>query len=151
VGTEQLDAEVVETVAGVVRLRRRAAGGVGKSALLRMFADKAAEAGFAVVRIDGHDVRPNSESFLRAAGPGVGLGPVVVLVDTYELLEPLDDWLREEFVPALGRLGGGDRRAPPASAGLALGPGVAGAAAGDPVGESGRGRRDTLPGRRGGP
>ena len=76
-------------------------GGVGKSALLRMYADNAAEAGYAVVRIDGHDVRPNPESFLQAAGPGVGLGPVVVLVDTYELLEPLDDWLREEFVPGL--------------------------------------------------
>jgi hypothetical protein len=44
-------------------------------------------------------MRPNSESFLQAAGPGVGFGPVVVLVQTYELLEPVDDWLREGFGP----------------------------------------------------
>ena len=92
---------VADTGSGFAVLFVQGDGGVGKSALLRMFADQAAEAGFAVVRIDGHDVRPNSESFLQAAGPGVGLGPVVVLVDTYELLEPLDDWLREEFVPGL--------------------------------------------------
>ena len=92
---------VAETGSGFAVLFLQGDGGVGKSALLRMFADQAAEAGYAVVRIDGHDVRPNSESFLQAAGQGVGLGPVVVLVDTYELLEPLDDWLREEFVPRL--------------------------------------------------
>ena len=54
-----------------------------------MFADQAAEAGYAVVRIAGHDVRPNSESFLQAAGPGAGLGPVVVLVDTTNCLSLL--------------------------------------------------------------
>src|SRR5829696_10001653 len=92
---------VADTGSGFAVLFVQGDGGVGKSALLRMFADHAAAAGCAVVRIDGHDVRPNSESFLQAAGPGVGLGPVVVLVDTYELLEPLDEWLREKFVPGL--------------------------------------------------
>ena len=92
---------VADTGSGFVVLFVQGDGGVGKSALLRMFADQATEAGFAVVRVDGHDVRPNSESFLQVAGPDVGVGPVVVLVDTYELLEPLDDWLREEFVPGL--------------------------------------------------
>jgi hypothetical protein len=32
---------------------------------------------------------------------GCSIGSLVVLVDTCELLEPLDDWLREEFVPGL--------------------------------------------------
>lgn len=76
-------------------------GGIGKSALLRMFADQAIEAGCEVTLVDGHDVRPNPEAFLRWVGPVVQAGPMIVLVDSYELLEPLDGWLREEFVPGL--------------------------------------------------
>jgi hypothetical protein len=64
-----------------------------------MFADQAAEAGCAVVRMRWLRSAPELGVVLQAAGPGVGLGPVVVLVDSYELLEPLDDWLREGFVP----------------------------------------------------
>ena len=64
---------VADTGSGFAVLFVQGDGGVGKSALLRMYADQAAEAGYAVVRIDGHDVRPNSESFLQVAGPGVGL------------------------------------------------------------------------------
>ena len=103
-----------------------------------------------MVRIDGHDVRPNPESFLQVAGPGVGLGPVVVLVDTYELLEPLDDWLREEFVPGLsdGSLVviAGRRALPP---GWLSDPGWRELLRVIRLGNllNGRGRRDTLPGR----
>jgi hypothetical protein len=75
-------------------------GGVGKSALLRVWSRAAEAAGKAVRMVDGHDVDPNPSAFRAAAG-AIGIDPVVLVVDTYELLQPLDDWLREEFVAAL--------------------------------------------------
>lgn len=75
-------------------------GGVGKSALLRMFADLAADAGRAVLHVDGHDIRPNPPALLAALGPAPSRR-AVLLVDTFELLAPLDSWFREEFVPSL--------------------------------------------------
>jgi hypothetical protein len=74
-------------------------GGIGKSALLRMFADQAERADRSVVLIDGHDVRPNRASFRAAFDKSAATEPLVLLVDSYELLSTPDDWLREDLSP----------------------------------------------------
>ncbi|MET9231934.1 ATP-binding protein [Lentzea sp. NPDC003310] len=72
-------------------------GGVGKSALLDVFADLATEKGFEPVRVDARHLTLGRES-LPVLADGA---PVVLLVDTYELLEPVDDWVREQYLPSL--------------------------------------------------
>jgi hypothetical protein len=89
-------------------------GGIGKSALLWAFADLAVDAGATPVLLDARDAEPSPDGFLaaltRAFGLGAGRDPLetlsgtarpVLLIDTYELLSPLDRWMRERFLPAL--------------------------------------------------
>jgi AAA ATPase domain len=90
-------------------------GGVGKTALLRAFADEARIAGAVSVPLDARHFEPSPAGFTAAvrAATGleddedlaVGLGVrgrrTVVLLDTYETAAPLDDWLREQFLPEL--------------------------------------------------
>ena len=89
-------------------------GGVGKTALLAAFARVADEAGATTVSLDGRSIEPSPAGFqlaLTAALPCVeGREPVaaladlprpVLLIDTYERINPLDGWLREEFLPHL--------------------------------------------------
>ena len=90
------------------------AGGVGKTTLLQEFARVADEAGRAVVRIDGRNIEPSAAGVLFAlsqapGGEHANLAAVierwpagsVLLVDTYELLESLDDWFRLTLLPQL--------------------------------------------------
>jgi hypothetical protein len=60
-------------------------GGAGKSALLDRFADIAADAGRSVVRVNARHLRLGPD-ILPALAEGA-----VLLIDTYEVLEPLDD------------------------------------------------------------
>jgi len=88
-------------------------GGVGKSSLLGVLADVAAADGATPVKIDGRNVPTASDALLGAlAGvlhdsggdPLAALARVprpVLLLDTYESLAPIDEWVREEFLPAL--------------------------------------------------
>jgi hypothetical protein len=90
-------------------------GGVGKTALLRAFADEARIAGAVSVPLDARHFEPSPAGFTAAVRSatgleddedlGVGLGVrgrrTVVLLDTYETAAPLDDWLRERFLPEL--------------------------------------------------
>lgn len=88
-------------------------GGVGKSSLLDVLADVAAADGATPVRIDGRHVPPAPGALLGVlaavvdAGGGDPLAALarvprpVVLLDTYELLALLDEWVRDEFLPAL--------------------------------------------------
>ncbi|UOX89243.1 ATP-binding protein [Amycolatopsis sp. FBCC-B4732] len=69
-------------------------GGVGKSALLDVFADVAAEKGFEPVRVDARHLALGRAALPAPAGD-------VLLIDTYELLEPVDDWVREQYLPSL--------------------------------------------------
>ncbi|GAB7041008.1 MULTISPECIES: AAA family ATPase [Catenuloplanes] len=69
------------------------AGGVGKSTLLRRFADEARDAGRAVVEIDGGSI----ERFEAAT---VTEGSVL-LVDAFERSRHLEGWLRETYLPKL--------------------------------------------------
>ena len=91
----------------------RGPGGVGKSSLLDECARSAAEAGAHVVRLDARDLLGGTDSVLDALGravrvPGgndaitVPTGErLVLLIDGYERLEPLDEWVRDTFLPRL--------------------------------------------------
>lgn len=88
-------------------------GGIGKTSLLGQFAALCARAAVPAGWIDARAVDPLPEAFLDtlqrslelADAPLRVLGQTtrrhVILVDTYELLTPLDGWLREEFLPQL--------------------------------------------------
>jgi hypothetical protein len=88
--------------------------GIGKTRLLDAFAGLAAGAGASVVRLDGRDLLPTPPAVLQALGGALELprgegaiagladgGRLVVLVDTYERLGPLDDWVRTWLLPRL--------------------------------------------------
>ncbi|MEV6490763.1 ATP-binding protein [Actinoplanes sp. NPDC051633] len=105
--------------------------GVGKTSLLDVCADLATGAGARPVRLDGRDLIPSPSAVLEvlgevldvpdgdgAIGEPSGGGRVVILLDTYERLAPLDDWVRTRLLPRLPAtvlivVAG---RAPPASA-----------------------------------
>jgi hypothetical protein len=89
-------------------------GGVGKTSLLQALGVAAAGAGATVARLDGHDLEPSPVSVLEAlgetlaipAGDGpIGLsdggGRLVLLVDAYEQMTPLDHWFRARLIPRL--------------------------------------------------
>lgn len=95
--------------------------GVGKSTLLSAFVARARARGAIVVRLDCRAVEPTERGFLRELDAAIGgagadvptaedaaerlgaLGPRVALaLDTYEVFRPLDTWLRQVFVPAVG-------------------------------------------------
>jgi hypothetical protein len=90
-----------------------ASGGTGKTTLLRAFEEQCQARDVATVRVDGRDVDPNGNALwqaLDAALPrsdgsttleAIGAQPTVLLLDTFELLHELEDWLRREFIPAL--------------------------------------------------
>ena len=88
-------------------------GGVGKTALVGALAEAAADAGRAPVRLDLRAVDPVPPAFAaelaRALGAPEGSGAEalaardrpVLLLDTFERAPGLEDWLREDFIPAL--------------------------------------------------
>jgi hypothetical protein len=83
-------------------------GGIGKSALLTAYAETAREAGFTVAQVDGGRIRPTAAGIQAAIGEalpadGDDLDPdrTVVIMDAAERLEPVESWLREEFLPSL--------------------------------------------------
>ena len=97
-----------------VALHVTGAGGVGKTTLLQEFARVAHEAGRRVVRIDGRNIEASPLGFLVALSHALGADRCdltavlerwpaggVLLVDTYELLTPLDEWLRDTLLPQL--------------------------------------------------
>ena len=91
--------------------------GVGKSTLVRAFSMEARARGAIVLGLDGGAIEPPERGFLAALASAIGgeasspedaatrlarLGDrVVLVVDAYEVLRPLDPWLREMFIPAL--------------------------------------------------
>lgn len=82
--------------------------GVGKSALLRMFATRAAAQGRRVVALDLREVEPSPDGVRAAleaeaggAWSGETLDADVLLLDTYELASAVDGWIRESLVAAL--------------------------------------------------
>ena len=104
-------------------------GGVGKSALVEAFAADARAGGARVVKIDGGAIEPTARGFTSAvtAAGGAIPGPAVravLIIDRYEMLRPIDLWLRQSFVPAMPadtRLLLAGREAPVADWRMALG------------------------------
>lgn len=89
-------------------------GGIGKTTLLQEYALIARQVGFPAFYLDVRNIDPAPEAFLQAVrrvvvgGEQDQLSDVlssfarsILLIDTYETLAPLDDWLREVFLPTL--------------------------------------------------
>ncbi len=86
-------------------------GGIGKTTLLHEYARIAREHTLRVAAVDGRNIEPVPENFLNALRAALGLAAgasalqylaenlqrQVILIDTYELLAPLDAWLYESF------------------------------------------------------
>ena len=77
-------------------------GGIGKSSLLDAFAVEAHRSGMRVVRLDARDLLPSPDGVRRgidrARRDSIGKSRdeslrMVVLLDSYERLEALDDWI----------------------------------------------------------
>ena len=75
--------------------------GVGKSTLVNAFAADARGAGFDTIEIDGHVTSPTQRAFLAALPGGALEGPTLLVVDTFELLAPIGDWLCRTLIPTL--------------------------------------------------
>ncbi|GAB4323612.1 MAG: ATP-binding protein [Dehalococcoidia bacterium] len=89
-------------------------GGIGKTTLLQAFRHIAAEAGRPAIYLDGHDTQPSPHGFTFALSQALDLPHdsdplgtlstqhrLIVFIDTFETLEPLQDWLRNQFLPLL--------------------------------------------------
>jgi AAA ATPase domain len=88
-------------------------GGVGKSTLLDAFAAVAADAEACVVQVDGREVAGSPRGVLEAIGDVLEvpdgehaiLPPhgrqMVLLVDGYEWMAPIDAWVRSRLLPRL--------------------------------------------------
>jgi len=89
-------------------------GGVGKTSLVSELMHLAQEAGVTPIRLDGRDIEASPEGFLLTLRLALGIetnrSPLeviatyprsVLFLDTYESLNPLDGWLREQFLPLL--------------------------------------------------
>lgn len=105
---EALEAEVLP----VNVLNVYGPGGVGKTTLLREFEHLGREAGVPVYYLDARDVEPTPAALLEAIqrrtdhklGTPNDEGPeerLVLLVDTFETMLPLERWLRASFLPTL--------------------------------------------------
>ena len=91
--------------------------GIGKSTLAEAFAHETRTRGVAVIELDGRHIEPTERGFLSALSTAIGSpietieqaadrigsfgSPVVVTVDTYEVLRILDPWVRATLVPSL--------------------------------------------------
>lgn len=90
-------------------------GGVGKTSLLRQFIHICNSSETQLIYVDARNIEPTAESLISALRTIMGLnapdsplqvlaaqpGRHVVLLDTYETLATLDEWLREVFLPQL--------------------------------------------------
>lgn len=87
-------------------------GGIGKTSLLEVYARRAAVADAMVVRLDGRELPATPDGVLdvlrSVLDVPTGNGPItapsgrlVLLVDGYDRLAPLDDWVRTALLPRL--------------------------------------------------
>jgi hypothetical protein len=100
-------------------------GGIGKTSLLDAFARDDAAREATVVRLDARELAASPSAVLAAMrevtevpdGGAIGgsTGALVLMIDSYERLTPIDDWIRERLVPrlSLGALTVLAGRAPP--------------------------------------
>jgi hypothetical protein len=88
-------------------------GGIGKTSLLEVLRELASTEGATVVHLDGRLLVASPGAVLEALGervhvPAMHDGPIrapseplVLLIDAYERLTPIDDWIRTELLPRL--------------------------------------------------
>jgi hypothetical protein len=88
-------------------------GGVGKTALVQAWAGRAKQTGWRTARIDGRAVAQSPQAFADAvtsagatdrphsAVDDADASGLAIFIDTYERLESLDGWLREQYLPSL--------------------------------------------------
>lgn len=90
-------------------------GGVGKTTLMNAYVAVCAETDTPVIWLDARNIEATPDSFLNALRLTLQLAPTdnpidvlsalperrVLLVDTYEAVEALDGWLRDQFLPTL--------------------------------------------------
>ena len=90
-------------------------GGVGKSSLLHMYAYLCEQAGTPYIQLDARNVEPSPEAFLQALQSALGVSPqvspfaaiaekdchFVILIDTYEALAPVDEWIHGKLIDEL--------------------------------------------------
>ena len=94
---------VADAVSGVSATRVlfvHGPGGIGKTTLLEAMARQAGRSGHPTRYVDARDIECSPEAvgtLVRAADTEPG---TLLLVDGYELLAPLDRWLRTELLPA---------------------------------------------------
>jgi hypothetical protein len=93
-------------------------GGVGKTSLLRQYVGLAEQTQTVPIYLDARGIDASPEAFNQALCTAMSAGPAnadaaatpaqliansgkrhVLLIDTYELLAPLDAWLRDVFLP----------------------------------------------------
>ena len=86
--------------------------GMGKSALLRAFVERAHEAGAGLIELDCRTIEPTERGVLRAAGGFDDVEafldhlrrvppPVALVLDHYEVFRLMDTWLRQVLAPSL--------------------------------------------------
>lgn len=90
-------------------------GGVGKTTLLSEFATMCAQSNIPAFLIDSRNIEPAPEAFVGVLRQAMGLTPPdsplqalaeygqrqVILIDTSEVLAPIEGWLRDTFLPQL--------------------------------------------------
>ena len=87
-------------------------GGIGKTSLLEVAAEQAERSGASVVRLDGRELTPSPREVGEVLREALGASPLdersvptegrlVLLIDAYDRLGVLDDWIRTTLLPAL--------------------------------------------------
>lgn len=76
-------------------------GGIGKTSVLDLFADVAAQSQVDPIRLDGRDVGSTQSILDMVDHHPRTTGRLVLLIDSYERLAPLDGWFRTDLMPRL--------------------------------------------------
>jgi energy-coupling factor transporter ATP-binding protein EcfA2 len=88
-------------------------GGQGKTTLVKEYADLCREESISFIRIDGRDINAAPQNFITALQEQLQTAEdvfatlqkrgskFVLFIDTYEKLTPIDDWMRQEFLPQM--------------------------------------------------
>ncbi|MBE9009841.1 ATP-binding protein, partial [Pseudanabaenaceae cyanobacterium LEGE 13415] len=75
-------------------------GGIGKTMLIRQFAQICRSRNIPTTYLEGHNFESAPQSFLKALNL-IGASRHVLFIDSYERLLPIETWMREEFLPQL--------------------------------------------------
>jgi hypothetical protein len=88
-------------------------GGQGKTTLVKEYTDFCREQAVSFIHVDGRDINAAPQNFITALQEQLQTkedifialqktdSRMVLLVDTYEKLTPIDDWMRQEFLPQM--------------------------------------------------